>query len=231
MSEEFSGQTTRSGRGWAPAATDVAAARVTATWSSSTARRSALKSRPGSGHVALHGHEPGRVPVRRRGHDQRDQQQRTGERPDRYGPAQTADRAPSATQRDAPSGAHPAQPAHRGGPHGPDQRDTEGHRRGTAERGEVHQGRVGLAERQPRPGEPAERRAVAQRLLPHPQQGDRRRAHPWRTGQRRCALEQRGRATRPGRCRATPAQRAPATASCRRRSPTRRAPAGRTPAR
>jgi hypothetical protein len=57
----------------------------------------------------------------------------------------------------------------------------------------VHQGRVGLAERQPRPGEPAERRAVAQRLLRHPQQGDDDGPHPWRSGQRRCALEQSGR--------------------------------------
>ena len=75
---------------------------------------------------------------------------------------------------------------------GPDERHAEGHRRGAAERGEVTSGRVGLAERQPGPGEPAERRAVAQRLLRHPQQGDDQRAHPRRTGQRRRALQQRG---------------------------------------
>ena len=49
MSDAFSGQTTRSGRGRAPAATSAAASSVAVTWLSRTWRRSALKSRPGRG--------------------------------------------------------------------------------------------------------------------------------------------------------------------------------------
>ena len=54
MSEEFSGQITRSGRGTRPAATSAASSAVRRTWLSSTARRWALKSRPEPRHVALH---------------------------------------------------------------------------------------------------------------------------------------------------------------------------------
>ena len=49
MSEAFSGQTTRSGVGARPASTSSAPASVAATWLSSTARRSALKSSPACG--------------------------------------------------------------------------------------------------------------------------------------------------------------------------------------
>src|SRR5664280_2236208 len=49
MSEAFSGHTTRSGFGWAPAFTAAAACSVTFAWLSSTARRCALKYRPGWG--------------------------------------------------------------------------------------------------------------------------------------------------------------------------------------
>ena len=49
MSEEFSGQITRSGCGARPAATSAASCSVRRTWLSSTARRWALKSRPRRG--------------------------------------------------------------------------------------------------------------------------------------------------------------------------------------
>ena len=52
------------------------------------------------------------------------------------------------------------------------QRRGEGDRRGAAERGQPTEGRVGLAERQPDPGEPAVGKAVAQGLLDHPGERD-----------------------------------------------------------
>ena len=192
MSLEFSGHTTRSGRGRRPAATSAASVAVARTWLSSTARRCALKSRPSRGTLpctmatvtaAVAG-----VP-----------------RPARSRPATSATRrtASQAAQRHQAAGRRPAPPASAtsaptGGRH------RERHQRRAAERRRAAARRVALAERQPPPREAAERRPVPQRLLRHPQQprasgghSARHRSHQRR--QPRARRAEQGQVHRPGR--------------------------------
>ena len=153
MSEAFSGQTTRSGRGRVPAATSAAASSVAVTWLSRTWRRSALKSRPGRGTLPWTAMTlPGAPSV---GSGTANPGTRTTTAPARA--AGAADGVAGHAERRRPGGA-PSGP-HAGREQAAGQRHREGDGRRAAERGQAPERRVGLAERQPDPGEAAVREA------------------------------------------------------------------------
>ncbi len=171
MSLEFSGQITMSGCLAVPAATRCASASVARTWLSSTASRCALNSSPSRGTLPCTIATWTGRPIGRAGRHGQTQNEEHGcaaehehhpgtrSRPHRR---RLDDQRASRAEREQPAG----------------HRDHEGDQRRAAEHRVPQHRRIRLAEREPPPREPAERRSVAQRLLTDPERAGDQRPRP-----------------------------------------------------